>query len=555
MSDSFSPATKQYILPFSKLSEKRKDPFTRDLEAAALFCIGEMERAKGGGLLVKQPVEKIGFISKIGYPLWFVPWNKTVLVFDGLNKSSYSLPYANVPDVGVFIENLRRSAKTRETHLAFLSDHVNYFQISGQEKSLMVSGLIKNDEFLGEFDLYRVEAEQIRDRNTQIGMLAHTIDESLVTSEVQELESLLSSFKEEVSLLQRSMKFLNKVTSHYTISFRSKMKAVKDEFGAKIKLEEETVTPRVRMVKDDYDARITEVTRSFDKQRLPIQKDRIRLEKAKEDTYEGIEKCKLEARSYAASEDKAGEQKCKEKSDRLKKELSVVESQLKQNQKASKDLEERRSLEIIKLRDELEARVKETRKSLLELEASRDAKILIYKQEMAKMEKLTKSIGDSIGGVIKLRESGIDSLGKLGVKRELGFGEKSLYYVSFYAVCYKAEMKKRYSVVPPSVVNTVGLATKFKGVLGKAKIKKLLVPRFKVVTSLMDTVQLLARDNAMFESEINELGEEFNILSSSAMIDEIKKGLSYLKNEGWLADKEYETTLQRLQPSETENAG
>ena len=554
LSKSFLPPTKQFILPFSILSEKRKEPFTRDLEVAALFALGETERAKGGGLIVKQPPEKIEFISKIGYPLWLVSWNKSVLVFDGLNRSNYTVPYASVQDVKIFIENLRRSVKTRETHLAFLSDHANYFQISSPEKSLLIGGLIRNPEFLSEFDLYRGEAEELGGRNVQTGTLTHTLDESVVATEVQELESLLSSFKEDASLLHRCIKFLNKATNHYTLTLRNKMKAVKDEFAVKIKHEEETVTPKVRVLKDDYDARITEVTRSFDRQRHPIQKEKIRLEQAKEYTSERIERCKLEASSYAANEDKAGELKVKEKSDNLKKELSEVGSQLKENQKALKNFEERRSLEIFKLRDELETRVKETRKNLLELEASRDAKVVIYKQEMETLEKLTKSISDSIGGIIKLRESEIASLGKLGVRRALGFEEKALYYVPFYVTCYKAETKRRYFLLPPSTVNTIGLTTKFKGALGQAKIKKFLIPRFKVVPSLMDTIQLLARENAMFETEIKELGEKYSILALDVAGDEIRKGLSYLKNEGWLNDKEYNTALQQLQLSRAENA-
>src|SRR3989304_8877124 len=138
MSEEKVSVTKQFILPFSVLSENRKDPFTSDLEAAALFSLAELDRTKGGGLIVKQTEEKIEFIAKIGYPLWLYPWAETVLIFDGLNRSNYTLRYAAVPDVKAFIENLKRGSKTRETHLAFLSDNLNSFQISETEKSLLV---------------------------------------------------------------------------------------------------------------------------------------------------------------------------------------------------------------------------------------------------------------------------------------------------------------------------------------------------------------------------------------------------------------------------------
>jgi hypothetical protein len=55
MSEGIAPGVKQLILPFSVLSENRKEPFTFDLEAASVFSLAEMDRAKGGGLISRQP--------------------------------------------------------------------------------------------------------------------------------------------------------------------------------------------------------------------------------------------------------------------------------------------------------------------------------------------------------------------------------------------------------------------------------------------------------------------------------------------------------------------
>ena len=143
----------QFLLPFSALSENRKDPFTAKAEAAAVFTLAELERAKGGGIISRRPEEKIVFIAKIGYPLWLFPWSETILIFDGLNRANYTLQYAVTPDVNPFMENLKRSSKTRETHMAFLSDHINYFQAPVTEKAVLVNGLISDPEFLSEIDV------------------------------------------------------------------------------------------------------------------------------------------------------------------------------------------------------------------------------------------------------------------------------------------------------------------------------------------------------------------------------------------------------------------
>ena len=49
-------ATKRFILPFSP--QKSKDG-NYESELAAIYAVAELERSKGGGLIIKQPREKI----------------------------------------------------------------------------------------------------------------------------------------------------------------------------------------------------------------------------------------------------------------------------------------------------------------------------------------------------------------------------------------------------------------------------------------------------------------------------------------------------------------
>jgi hypothetical protein len=103
ISENLDSEVKRFVLPFSVPSENRKEPFTLDLEAATVFSLAELDRKKGGGLILRRHEEKITFIAKIGYPLWLFPWFKAILVFDGLNKSSYTLSYAVFPDTKAFM--------------------------------------------------------------------------------------------------------------------------------------------------------------------------------------------------------------------------------------------------------------------------------------------------------------------------------------------------------------------------------------------------------------------------------------------------------------------
>lgn len=545
MSQGTALEVKEFVLPFSVLSENRKEPFTSDIEAATVFSLAELDRAKGGGLILKQPEEKLLSITKIGYPLWQFPSTVTALIFDGLNEAKYTVPFAAIPDINAFLENLKRSAKTRETHMAFLSDHINYFQAPTTEKGMTVNGLIRDPKFLAEFESYRREAVQI-DQAPNIALLHTAIDESTISAAVRELENLYSSFKEEAKELYRCMKLLHKITNNFIKEVRARAEVDKAEFDAKIKDQEEFISPKVNHIREDYDSQIIDLTKNYEKQFHPVQIEKMRLQKSKENALAKIEHYRLEAKTSAENNNAVGEKKWKEKINETKKELSEIEDKLKQSEKVHKDLEDRKSLEIIKLRSELETKVKDARQPLLELEASRDAKLLIHRQEMEKLEKQTKTISDQIGRIAKLREENIAQFEKLGVKKESEFPNVALCFVPFYAACYQVETRKRYLLLPPSAANSIGLATKLKGALGRAKIKQLLVPRFGTIASLMDTIQALTQQNAVFETEIRELGVEANILNSSLVREDIKKGLAYIKNEGWLSDKEYEAFSQKI---------
>ena len=539
------PAFKRF-LPFAVLSENRSEPFTPDVEAATVFALTELERAKRGGLMARQPAETTAFIAKLGCPLWLFPWSGMTLVFDGLNRTSFTVPYTAVPGVDDFADNLRRNARTRETHLAFISDEKDPFETLIAEKGLLMKGLIRDPDFLAELDSYQREAARIRQENLRVDALSPKLDDPAVSSEIHDLENLRLDLQTSIEKLYDCVKLLNSVKEQYLQELHDKTRGIEKEFALKLREEEKNVAPIIRQLEDLYNFQIKSMAKSYEKQQLPVQQEKAKLEKSREHALVRIEKYKQEAAALADKGHSAAEQKWKDKADATRRENSQIESQLKETEKALKDLEERRSVETFKLKEELETKVTETRKGLLELEAQRDAKIQINNQEIEKLEGHTKLKIDQITKTAKLMETNITQFNTLGIKQEPPLEGNVLCSVPFYAACFTAESKKRYMILPPSVASTVGVFTMLKGALGRAKIKSLLVPRFKNITDLVDSLQALAQQNPAFETEMSELGAKNNMLSVAGAREKIRKGLDSLKSEGWLSDKEFDAVVQRI---------
>jgi uncharacterized protein YukE len=361
---------------------------------------------------------------------------------------------------------------------------------------------------------------------------------------MQELEQLSSSFKKDVESLNQCMKFINEANQHYIKTLRSKAKAIKEEFDVKINAQEELINPKVNHLKEQYDHQLIQSKKSTDKGRLPLHKTKVKLEKSKEHALAKIEQYKLEAKTCAEKANYVGEDKWKEKANETKKELSEIEDRLKEAEKALEDFEEHKSLEIFNLRSELENKTKDARQPLLDLESSRDAEIMLCEKEIEQLGQQTKVILEQVGRTVKLREVNIENFAKLGVKRDPALTGIALYYVPFYVACYEVDSKKRYIFLPPSEANAYGLTAKLKSALGRSKIKQLLVSRFELITSLMDTLQVLAQQNAVFETEIIERGTGKNILNNGSTRESIRKGLEYIMQEGWISEKEHQSLIQ-----------
>ena len=182
---------------------------------------------------------------------------------------------------------------------------------------------------------------------------------------------------------------------------------------------------------------------------------------------------------------------------------------------------------------------------LMELEAARDAKILAFKLETDRLLKQKKPVIESLYRSIKLREAINANFEGLGIQVQ-GLKNPGLFHVPFYVACYEAGLAKRYLIIPPSTITAVDFSAKLKGAFGMSKIKDLLTPRFKAITALIDKVQDLTKQNSAFEGQLNDLSQKNNLLSNSLFMENVAKGLVYLKHEGWLSDREHQDFKQSI---------
>ncbi len=531
----------EYIVPFTTLSGNRRDPFTKDIERATIFCLAEMDRAKGKGVVLKHPQEKLDFIAEVCYPFWLITLDDIKLLFDGLCTTRQTLTYSTLPDIQRFIDNAQRSSRTREAYMTFLSDSLNYFQVSGEEKEKIIDGLVTDPEFLLDFHQYLRKATPVENTLPDKVRVSPSLKKSSIISIMEELHDLRSEFQVEINKLYQSMKIIKTKTDQSLEALQEEIKKVGEEFREGIQKSKTSIAEEIQTIRKEHDEKVTEYSRIVEEELVTLQQDKIKLDKIKKQLTGEIEQCEIEIKTYAVNKDDVSERKWKEKRDELKGELAETEAKIKEVDKKLKDVRDEKKLEIFKLKSECDAEIGEAEKNMVEIESSRDAKIEVYKEEMEKLEELTKSIIEQIANLAKLREKTIDQFDKLGNRQTQE--KKPLIYMPFYLVCYKSDSGRRYVHFPPSIVKNVSLSVRFKGTLGRTKIKQLLAPRSGTLVSLLNKFPLLLEQNPVFNREINEACAEVNILQEKASIE---TGLEKLREEGWLSEKEFESFNQGL---------
>jgi hypothetical protein len=526
----FTSATKRFSLPFSNVKTT-----TPEVEAAAVFAVAELGRNRGGGLFARQPEEKLVFLSKIGYPLWLYPKNEVNLVFNGFGDSNYNISYTIVPSAKTFLESLEANSRPRENYIEFLLDHCDYFQQPVKERQFVFKGLIADFDFRNEFSVYCKEASEVNLAN--FVPLSPTLDENTISSFLIMFSKLQSDLIEEVEMLPECARLLNKTTSQYITELSYEASAATEETAAKIRAEEELVNPKIAKLNKDYKAKIKVLSDTFDKEIENLQKLKVKTQKSLESNEGKIKLYQREAKAQATKKHVIYEKRWKKKIKQTQKDLSDLRKKIKDLDGKVTKLRGQKGKETSKLNFELDAEIKFARQPLIELAAARDAKLLTFKLETNKLLKIEKPIIEGLSKTIKLSETTRAKFEALGIKGQ-GGRSSALFYVPFYVAYYESGASKRHLFIPPSTISGVDFSGKLKGAFGILKIKDRLTPRFKSITNLITSVEALAKENTVFENQLNDLSQKNNLLKNSLFMEKVASGLAYLKNEGLLSDKE-----------------
>jgi hypothetical protein len=322
------------------------------------------------------------------------------------------------------------------------------------------------------------------------------------------------------------------------------MKKTAKEFDRKISKLKPKVMEKIRKIQEKRDEEVTRIAQKYDRKLRALHQRRIKAEKTLERLSSDTERFEADIKVARESKDEASEFQLTKKLDEIKKMLPALDKEIKEVDREIENVEDAKKIEVSRARAKPNDRIEEAMKCLHDIEAAKEARTRLEQQELASLEEMTASIIKQIDTMIKAKEAAlneVDGIGALDKRRK-----NALVYLSIYFVCYETETGKRYVVYPPSSIGSMGIKTKLKGVFGAGKMKSFLQSRSQAIATLLDRLVDLTQENPVFEKEITEAGLAANILRTTEQKVGIKKGLTELRNEGWISENEYQILNERV---------
>jgi len=524
-----------FLLPFTVPSEEQGIRLDREVELATVFCLAELERDKGGGFISKRPSEEISFITKVYYPLWFAPWRKKFLLFDGLRITNHTISFDVLPDLGVFIREIKGSSDNLEAYSTFLSHNLDYFKVIGKGQKV-IRGLIVDSRFTEDLLSLLSEAKPIQGSIKGEVLLPPIMDRSAIEASIKELSNFKRSLSEDIRSLQRIIKMLIEKTRRHIDEINRKIEKTREKYKNEAASLKSRCMEKIEKESREYSQKIAEISRRANRLIQDLSQEKLNLEMDKKHLNSYIERYKNEMDVARSRGDKAEEERWRKEIEKCKQGLLKVDKKIEEVNRNIENTKSALDQEISKLKSEYASKIENIMVDLKKIEASRDFEIQTYQQTAKSLEESTLAIVNQINRLVELRKLTLGELEKIMYSMK-GRRRYKIIYLPFFLVCYKRGLEKRYVVFPPSAVRAPSGILKIKGALKSFKVRMLLQEYSSAITNLLNRFVNLIEQNLVFGDTVREECAKMDIIKKYRK--EIIEGLEELSKKKWLSEKEF----------------
>jgi hypothetical protein len=535
------------FVPYVVEEPNRDKLFSPEMEKAAILCLAEVNK-RSTGLLRKNP-EEVGFILKLHYPLWCIPWGEKYIIVDSLGLSETSINQINIPNIIDFTEDLKRSSISFSLFQKTLGKHTNTFNEFDLSKKEILKAIVGEDSTLKSLsDLFKHPKTIIDTKNDIIFLTPQKYNSSKATTKAENLVSIWETLCKESNALKFALKTLEEEKNHHNEKASIEIEQIWEEYEERIFEMKRLGDKILKKQKKEKENEINKTKKLYEKQlKKLISEDRrlqTKLEKEKFYLKENRRRRKIQKKKYP------------------KRSLIIIDNKIRAYQKIIRDTNsaradiERIKEEIFKEKEELQKKIEKTFLKIVSremnnleiLNQSRNLDISKKHKEIKKIEENSNAILDQIKILINQITTNMNSIIEKAITFNITKFKKEILLlgIPFYLVQYKTPQETRIDINPPvSVTNFEGINKRVRLNIFTSKLKSrirfLLKPRsIEINRTLFMNLKKSLTKNMILRNAVSEVGRDLNLLRNHNFQEDALIGIRYLEEESWLTAKEKE---------------
>jgi peptidoglycan hydrolase CwlO-like protein len=504
--------SKRLTVPYVLDDGSRGQSFTRELELASLYVVGDSRRGLGA-------LEAAAFVT---YPLLLKQYDGGSVMIDSLGLHKTSLRYDHIPEVETFIKVVDNASVEPGNYLKTLKRLSSHFKDFTGKETLTFKGLVAQPPNIG--DIKSLLERTIEPKTgTNPTIFNPVLKDANIKEVIDSIMKMNKSLEEDQKTLEKPKKVLQESLDTARKVLMEETLNVKDS-SAKVQARlKGSLEKKKGRLKKKLNRNVVRITSAYKKQTGPLREERTKRKRKLTRAEKRVGRLKSQSDPQKLEAEKKTQRKLKKKYEEL--------------DRAVKSLDGKRDAEIMTLRTQFEAELGVDAEKLEEERAQTRNRLEEIQSLEAEIRAEVKAIMGQIDALIRKKRAKRKSLDKFKVEFDEGPLEISIpFYVFHFG-------KKRFDFYPPvEVVGNPGLLSRFRRMLTdnlEGKMNMLIRPQDGFSDRFLErAVKSLGRDNPLGRAYSQE-AERLNLFRSRKAVDQMMLGLLRLRRGGWISDSYY----------------
>ena len=530
-----------FLVPYLTEESERENPFTAEMERAAILCLSEAKRKKAGILSGRS--ERISCIAKLCYPLWAVPWDDRCIIIDGLDMTSSSIRRNELPDVLKFTEDLNRSSPSLDLFLKSLKRHSQTFKGFKSSKRIDFRGIVDKAPILESLTTIFREAVKIGGEDgSDVVFVPLIISQEQAEEKARRLIEQWDFLNSEIDSLLYAIEVLSGETEHHKGKISREIEEIRRDYDSRISHTKKLVDRKVKSLVKEKEKAKSRVENTSQRRLEKIIREKSRLKERIERFNSSLREAVETRRRQKSKYPKRSTTRIDNKIAKYRNEIQMLREKISELER----LESKTRRETLRRLKEIEERyrimIAEELEKLEILEEARKLEISEKSELISRIDRASSTIESQIRGLIAEKTEELKKLENKTVPFEIE--ETSLIGIPFYLAIFESPKRVRAEIYPPMVAKSYTSALQrikrmFFSFSLESRMELLLNPRFPELNrEIFLNLEKRIRSSISFRETIFETGKSNNLLESSNFASSIAEGIGWLEREGWIGRDE-----------------